>query len=122
MKAAYKDGSLPPIARIVYPKENRQNSDAPDPPGYPVFRTPAVTSASSLPLTANGYDQDGSLEKLFFVADGQTIPLQTGYLQLLDQPEHGETFSLSDGLGVTVLFRFDSNGGFSDDPVSVSKD
>ena len=68
--APYKDGSKPPIARIVYPQEDRQDSDAPDPDGYPSFRNMQATSASVIPLITNGYDQDGSLEKLSFLVDG----------------------------------------------------
>jgi hypothetical protein len=109
IKAPYKDGSLPPISRIVYPVENRQNTDAVDPAGYPTFRTPAVTSASTLPIVANGYDQDGGLEKILFMVDGQKIPTRSAYLQLIDAPLDGEIFRISDGLGISKVFEFDND-------------
>ena len=107
--APYKDGSKPPISRIVYPQEARQESDAPDPDGYPSFKTPAFTSASVIPLVTNGYDQDGSLEKLSFLVDGVELDLLTGYIQILDAPLDGDMFLIDDGLGNSMSFEFDDD-------------
>ena len=56
-------------------------------------------------LIANGYDRDGSLEHVSYYVDGKRVPIATAYLQLLNPPVDGETFSLDDGLGNFKTFR-----------------
>ena len=118
IKAAYKDGSLPPINKIVYPKEKQRTSSGTL--ERPTFLTPAFTSASVIPIIANGYDQDGSLENLYFYVDGELIPEHTAYLQLVSEPQDGETFTIDDGLLGMKTFEFDEDGNVTQDNVSIS--
>ena len=117
IKASYKDGSLPPINKIVYPKEKEQDDPSPQ---QPTFHTPAYTSASVIPIIANGYDQDGSLENLYFYVDGELIPSRTAYLQMVAAPRDGETFTIDDGIQGLQTFEFDADGNVTQDNESIS--
>ena len=118
IKAPYKNGSLPPSTTIVYPKENRQAGDI-DPDGYPVFKTHAFTSASTIPLITRAFDQDGALEGTKYFVDGHFVPYYSGYLQIIDTLNDGDTFTLDDGLGVKIQFEFDDNNQTNPDNVRI---
>ena len=94
---------MPPISELRYP-ENQLKRDGDVVISPAIRETPAFTSTSKIPLIAKGYDQDGSLEVLKFFADGKWLSAYTGFLQVTGTPMDGETFTVNDGVGTTVVF------------------
>ena len=101
--APYRQGSLPPIAEVKYPR-NPYELEGENIARPATKEIPAFTSASKIPLVTKAFDQDGGLETLNYYVDGQWINSYTGYIQLLDKPSNYDIFSISDGIN-SVNFR-----------------
>ena len=90
--APYRQGSLPPIAEVKYPR-NPYELEGEDIARPATKEIPAFTSASKIPLVTKAFDQDGGLETLNYYVDGQWINSYTGYIQLLDEPSNDDNFT-----------------------------
>ncbi len=62
---------------------------------------------------AKGYDQDGTMEKLKYFVDGEWLSAYTAYVQVIGKPKDGETFTVDDGNGSSLVFEFDADNSLS---------
>ena len=116
--APYRQGSLPPIAEVKYPR-NPYELEGENIARPATKEIPAFTSASKIPLVTKAFDQDGGLETLNYYVDGQWINSYTGYIQLLDKPSNYDIFSISDGINSVNFRLIDDVDDASLDPFDI---
>ena len=97
----YRQGSLPPKVFLRYPDAGPRLDSSPL-----VMETESYTSTSIIPLISRAYDLDGSLETLNYYVDGVKLLASTGYIQVIDKPEHGDVIRIFDGMNPVLSFTF----------------